>query len=117
MTKNSVKACAQISQTHEFVYNSYSFPFNLKIASTISSKIEKNYMQLKQQKQIQLTNVTNKIILSENSIKDFILFCQYQPIEINDNNIVELDYLANEYEVLQLIEITNQYIIQHNELN
>lgn len=116
MIKSSAKACAQISQTDEFVYGSYSFPFNLKIASTISKKIEENYMQLKQQKQIQLTNATNKIILSKNSIKDFILFCQYQPIEINNNNIVELNYLANEYDVPQLTEITNQYIIQHNEL-
>ena len=45
-----------------------------------------------------------QIILSENSI------------EINNNNIVELNYLANEYEVPQLIEIANQYIIQLNEL-
>lgn len=52
---------------------------------------------------------------SDSSIKDFIRFIQSDYIKINKSNAIELHYLAKEYEVSELTEKTNQYIIDHDD--
>ena len=53
------------------------------------------------------------IYLCDESIDNFISFCHYKEIQINNNNVIGTNYLAKKYEFLSLIKITENYISEH----
>lgn len=49
--------------------------------------------------------------LQEKAIKEFIQFCRFQGIlQINNDNFLSLNYLAQKYKVHELISLTEKYI-------
>ena len=114
---NSLKARAYVSPTNEFIYKNQIYPFNLQIASVVSMKIKKNKEKYKLNQRISLLEKREDAInLSEDSIKNFVSFCQCQTIDINDENAIDLNYLSNEYDIPQLRDITNQHITSNDKL-
>lgn len=79
--------------------------------------MRKNQQAFKRNTYIPLLNENENINLTEKSIQDFICYCQNQVISINNQNAIPLNRLAQKYEIIQLIDSSKQYIIEHhNEL-
>lgn len=114
MEKTKVKAAIQ--QTNCFIYKSKEYPFNLHIVSEFSPEIAKNKKQFEKFPKIPLIHNEEEINLSEKTIKDFINYCHGQSIEIDNENVLELNYLSKEYEIDSLLDTTNQYIIDNDQL-
>lgn len=104
-----------INSTHLFKYKDKKYGFNLFIFASCSEIIEQNIKDYIKQKEINLLIDQNdsNVKLSDNSIKDFILYCHRQGNNINNENVIPLNYLANEYKINQLFEVTKEYIYKH----
>lgn len=109
------KVTSSIPATHSFVYNDREYSFNFDIFKYFSDYIKKNQQIFQEKSQILLLNENEKYNLTENSIKDFINFCQNKDIIINNENAVSLSILSQKYEVTTLLNSTKQYIIDHHD--
>lgn len=104
-----------INLTHFFKYRNQKFNIDLILFATSSKYIEKNLINLKNQKEINLLikEKDSNVILTKKSIDDFICYCHRQGININNDNVISLNYLSYEYQVPRLINITDIYIKEH----
>lgn len=101
--------------THYFIYKGQQYPFNYYLFKCYSNYIIKNQAKMEQSQAINIIdeNEEKYIELSEEIIQDFIKFVHREPIELNDQNITKLYYLATKYEIPMLISCTEGYIRKH----
>lgn len=105
--------------TNYFVYKMEEYPFNYDIFKIFSQYLSTNQKLLHPNKYIKLLdNEDDTIILTNEIIHIFIRFCQNQGISetnVNKNTVIPLNYLAKRYEVLSLLNITEEYISQNQD--
>ena len=106
-----------IPDTHIFVYNDKKYPFKFDYFKYASNYISRNQKELEGTKIINLINSESdeNFTISPETIEAFINFVQGKKIVVNKSNVVELNYLSNEYEVPILIKETKEYIENHQE--
>lgn len=105
---------AKIHTSHFFVYKGNNYPFNFQLFLCFSDYMRKNQQAFQRNTYIPLLNENENINLTEKSIQDFICYCQHQVISINNQNDIPLNRLAQKYEIIQLIDSSKQYIIEHH---
>lgn len=101
--------------THNFIYQSKKFPFNFDIFKYFSKKLFQEQEVYSDVTEINLLTdeEESQIDLSEDIINNFIKFCQQQECDINNDNVILLNFLSTKYEVDELTEITKDYISDH----
>ena len=106
-----------IPDTHNFIYQNNKYPFKFDYFKYASNFFSRNRTELEKTKDIYLieSDMNQNIILSSESINDFINFVQSKKIEINKENIFDLKYLSIKYEVTKLEEKVQEYITEHQE--
>lgn len=100
------------SLKHYFIFDNHKYSFEYNLFKENSNYFEKNLF-LKNLKDINIINEyeSNSIItLTEDSINNFIFYCQNQVYKITRENVISLNYLSKKYEVQSLIDETNEYI-------
>lgn len=107
-----------IPDTHFFVYQDKKYPIKYDFFKYSSKYFEKNHDTIEKSKFLPLVDseTENKIVLTEETINNFINFVQRSEITVNNDNIFGLNYLSNKYEVTSLNEILSDYFEQHPEL-
>lgn len=98
--------------TNYFVYKNKKYPLNLDVFKSSSKKIQNDNYQKNQD--ITLLDNNEKTDFPESSIELFLLYSHNdQRKEIDDHNVVYVNYLAKKYENYRLIQKT-EYIISQN---
>lgn len=100
------------SLKHYFIFNNHKYSFEYNLFKENSNYFEQNLF-LKNIKDINIINEyeSNSIItLTEDSINNFISYCQNQIYKITRENVISLNYLSKKYEVQSLIDETNEHI-------
>ena len=109
----------KIPSTHFFIYKNDKYPFNLDFFKYISKYFFQNQESFQNSTTIELVDkeYEDKVNLSKDLINDFIYFCHNHEIQIHNQNVIGLNYLAKKYEVSSLLKKTEYYISIHtNEL-
>ena len=97
--------------TNFFIYKNQRYPFNLQLFSIFSDYFSKNQIKLQKDDEINLVYDEKAPPLQEEAIKEFIQFCQKEGLrQINKENVLTLNYLAQIYNVQQLISVTETFI-------
>lgn len=105
--------------THYFVCNrngsDIKFPIKIDFFKISSAKFSKNQVNINKDNTIDLfdNETEENLDFSDDSIQDFINYVHRQDISLNNNNVIEINYLAKKYEVLSLIKHTEEYIKNH----
>ena len=100
--------------TNFFIYKEKLFPFNIVVFNCFSQYFTSNQIQVEPNSTIKLLEDTEDTInLSEESINDFINYCQNQQIKLNRSNAPALRKLSKKYIVPSLLEATEQFITSH----
>ena len=101
--------------THSFIYHGQKYPFNYGIFKLVSKTLNKMENTLSNSNEIQLISNEKEqpINLSDETITNFIQFCQMGKCIINKENVIQLNYLSQLYEVDELNTATNNFISQH----
>lgn len=101
--------------THSFVYKDQRYPFNFEIFKLVSKTLNSMESELSNRKEIELLLKEDEqsIELSEETITNFIQFCQMGRCIINKENAIQLNYLSIIYEVDELKIATNDFISNH----
>lgn len=106
-----------IGASHYFTYKKKKYPFSFEMFSLFSQLYKRNPEVFQGKNEIKLIEDEERINLSEESIKDFIQYCHNIRKQINNENVISLNYLAKKYQVNQLIDSTEEYKKKHiNEL-
>lgn len=100
--------------THFFVYKLKKYPIKYGFFKISSKYFSRNSKEIKKIKDIQLDDDNKTINLSEQSIIDFIKYVHHEPIQLTNENLIEIEYLAKKYEVSSLIEFIKDYIESNN---
>ena len=121
MTKSLIiKIKDEIPMTHYFIYKNKQFPFKYSFFKQYSKYFYNNRKAIQKSPIIQLVDndVEDLFNFSDETINNFINYVHQQPISLDLENVVLLNYLANKYEVQQLIEATEGYIeSNHSQLS
>ena len=101
--------------THLFVYEDKKYPFNYDIFKFFSKTAIQMESIFSNSKEINLLLNKNEhtIVLSDETITNFIQFCQMGKCLITKENVIHLNYLSQMYEVDDLISATNNFISNH----
>lgn len=105
-----------IQETHCFIFKTKKYPFYIDLFKCSSKYIHDNKIMFlpdgncniideEFERDLNLSDETKKFF--------FIIFTLRQKIPINEENVVELNYLAKIYQVILLIEATKKYIFNH----
>lgn len=110
-SKKIVRVQEEIPETHYFVYKGQKFPVNFNLLFCISKFFQKN-QENQEDKYINLIDKQSedKFDIPDKIIQDFINYIHREPIEINDENVSILNYLATKYEIESLIKFTQEHI-------
>lgn len=113
--KQTIKIQEEIPDTHYFVYKSKNYPINFSFFLFSSKYFIKNQDSLQQSKYINLIDNESESQLNfpDKTIQDFIKYVHRESIDIDDENVILLNYLANKYEISSLISFTQEYINQN----
>lgn len=109
---NLIKIASKIPVTHTFSYKNKQFPFNMRFLDAHTSYFQEHRNEIQQDNTI-LIKDDPSIQLSDDSINDFINFCHYQKIDVNNINVNSLHYLSKKYKVQSLYEETTNYILSN----
>lgn len=105
---------ANFPTTHNFRYKEQSFPFNMVQFNCFTDYFTKHPDAIQSDNTISLLDNDNDAnIPSNDSINAFIQFCQFQKIQINNDNVLAINYLSKKYNVQKLINYTASYISLH----
>ena len=115
--ENSIFNKVGIPDTHNFVYRNKKFPFKFDFFKYCSKYFSENQGSLLSIKDINLVDkeTEQKITFLDDSIKDFIFYVQCNEIQLNNDNIMTLNYLSKKYGIQSLIEDTDEYISKHHQ--
>lgn len=104
-----------IQETHCFIYKTKKYPFNIDLFKCSSKYFHDNEIMFLPDGNCNIIDeeFERDLNLSDETINYFISFNHRQKIPINDENVVELNYLAKKYQVISLIEATKKYIFNH----
>lgn len=96
------------------IYKEKSYPIDFMVLTRYSLFFYEKQNEYKDIKNIEISD--NGIEIHEDSIKNFILFCQFEhsKIHITNSNVFSLRQLAIDYNVPGLIKITNDHITTNN---
>ena len=100
---------------HFFVYKNKQYPIILDIIKSYSQYFQKNQKEIEKSKFINLIdeNLEKNLDIPDAIIQSFVDFVHCKTIELNNGNVLILNYLANKYEVPSLLKFTNEYINKH----
>lgn len=102
--------------TNSFVYFGKDFPFNMKLFNCFSDYFISNPSKIQQNGKIYLIEESDgNIIIPDESINDFVNYCQNKTITLKDENVPALYKLSKKYLVTNLIESIENYILNHPE--
>ena len=115
MERKSIKSKEVIPDTHFFVYRNNKYPIKFDYFKYASKYFSKNQIELEGQKNIKLldSQTENKYAIPDETINDFINFVQQKTIYLSRDNVIDLNFLSNKFEVTNLEEITDEYINVH----
>lgn len=112
MNQNSTDVHCNLPATHSFVYCDKKYPFNIFLFNCFSEYFHSNIYN--QQLDINISDELNdESIISEDSIKDFINYCQKTDITLNNKNVLEIHKLSSKFKVPSLVKATEDYISAH----
>ena len=113
MSDHSVPVASNLSQTNYFIYKEKQYPFNIDLFNLFSRYFSSS-QQIQPNSGIMLMNETDDDInIPDESIKDFISYCQYQQINLTTNNVQFVYILAKKFNVPSLIKKTEDFIFEH----
>ncbi|KAK8848027.1 hypothetical protein M9Y10_019080 [Tritrichomonas musculus] len=104
----SIKANAEIPTTHFFAYKEKQYPFNFDLF-----KIFSQYFNSSSPKEEKIDLFDENLNISENSIPDFINFCQARTITLTKENAPTLHKLSQKFKVPSLLTQTKEFISAH----
>lgn len=114
---NNIDIHFNFATTNLFVYCGKEFPFNMKLFNCLSDYFISNKNKIQQNGKINLFDESDgNIIISDESIIDFINYCQNKTITLKDENIPTLHKLSKKYMVTNLIEATENYILNRPDI-
>ena len=104
-----------LPRTNAFVYKEREFSFNYKIFCNFSDYFNsQNHENLPTEKINLLDGYEGNVDLNNDSINDFLNYCQNHQIQLTNENVVHLHILAKHYMVPTLLELTKKYISEHS---
>ena len=115
--KISFKINNKTTQNNKFFnYKGKSYPFNFDLFKKNSKYFFANRQALKNKDSIDLISEIDQksINFSDDDINNFIKCCQEESIDIDLSNVIQLQFLANKYDVPQLINITTDFIAENS---
>lgn len=116
MDINTIQYKDVIPNTHFFVYKNKKYPFKFDYFKYGSKYFSANQKELEEMKTIQiLDDHENDTSITEDVINKFIKFIQSEKIQLDNENVIGLNYLSQKYEVKILEEKTSEYIGNHQE--
>lgn len=105
--------------TNYFIYKSKRYPFNLNLFKLYSESFASGQTALLFNADVELINESEyRIPISDESILYFINYCQnqrMQKINLTNEDILSVNYLAKRYVVQSLIDLTENYILKHQD--
>lgn len=106
-----------IPDTHFFLYRNKKYPFKFDYFKYASKFFSENVEDLIKMKTINLIDpeTEDEITISDNAIKDFINYVQGKKINLTEENVFNLNYLSNKYDVTTLKAKTAEFITKHQE--
>lgn len=114
---NSTDIRFNFTTTNSFIYYGKEFSFNMKLFNCLSDYFILNKNKIQLNGKINLFDESDgNIIISDDSIIDFINYCQNKNITLKDENIPALHKLSKKYMVTNLIEATENYILNHPDI-
>ncbi|KAK8842128.1 hypothetical protein M9Y10_026355 [Tritrichomonas musculus] len=115
--QNIFKNHDEFPDTNSFSYHGQNYPFKADFFKISSKYFSHNQELLDKKEIIPLLEPfeDDNLDFSEESIKTFIRFVQHKKIQITNENVIQLDFLANKYEVTSLQSATKFYIEQHHQ--
>ena len=114
MNDNNLNVHSDLPATNYFVYGGKRFPFNIFLFNCYSQYFTSNPQIFQQSLDINLTDEFDaNTALSEDSITNFINYCQKTDIILHNENVLSIHKLAKKFMVTSLIEITQKYISDH----
>lgn len=107
----------EFPDTHFFLYHGEKYPIKIDFFKLSSKYFARNQDLFFQSKTIPLIDESSEpsLNITNDNIDTFIKFVQHKQIQINNENVVTLNYLANRFEVTSLINITQDYISQNHQ--
>lgn len=121
MIQEFVQKRYEASETCYFIYNQNgkrrAYAIKVDFFKEFSKKFSNNKVTINSDKTINLFDESEENSnFSDDSIQTFINYVQCQEnYNINNNNVIEINYLAKKYEVTSLIEKTEEYIKKHQQ--
>lgn len=103
---NSVKP--PIRKDKNIAYEGKKYPIDFSLLKKYSNYFYKNKHEYKFTDDIEINPDGYEI--SDESLQMFIKFCQNEPFDLNDENVLTLLHLSNQYDVALLSDLANQYI-------
>lgn len=116
MDDNNITVMSDLSSTNYFIYKEKQYPFNLVIFTLFSKYFISNerQFQIEPNSGLQLLEDTeDDVNLTEESIRDFINYCQNHHINLTKENVPFVHKLAKKYVVPSLIKATENFITTH----
>lgn len=117
MEQNSIQIQIEedFPDTHYFLYKGKKYPFKFDFFKNSSKYFSTNLSRFEQIEVIPLIDDESGECanIDEDSIDTFIQYVQRQKVTLNNDNVCTLNYLANKFEVPQLINVTKNYISVH----
>ena len=112
---NFIKNKEVIPDTHFLVYLDKKYPIKFDFFKYASNYFSQNKDELSKTINIQLfpDNLESNVSINPNTIEQFIDFVQSKKIPVDNENVVELHYLSERFEVTTLYEKTKEYIKIH----
>lgn len=110
--KNISNIYDRIPITHNFTYKGRTFPFNMDLFNIFSDYFQKDKNKVHNDINIPICDKNTDI--SEDSVENFIKYCQLQQIEITSENVFALKYLSEKYNVSKLKDEIKEHIL-HNQ--
>lgn len=100
--------------TNYFTYKDKLFPFNIVFFNCFSQYFSFHHIQLEPNSTIKLLEYTeDDINLTDETINDFINYCQNQHIYLSKENVSSLHKLAKKFMVPKLLDSTEKFITAH----
>lgn len=100
--------------TNNFIYGNKMYPFNLNVFKEKTQSL----MTIRQNDNVEILTESEKdfVILTEDSIINFILCCHNKNYNINQRNAVPLNYLALKYNCKQIVNESKNFFEDNHDL-
>ena len=96
-----------------FFYRNKLYPFNFSLFKRSSKYLSQYSNQYEKYKIINLIEGRDSSYFSEDSINNFINFCQSQKYKVTNSNVIYIHILSINYDIVKLTQFTNFYISRH----